>query len=100
MANETHTFQLGETVPVWCYVQDWSDTYADPTSIEIEVWLPSGTQDITSTAMTKSATGKYVYYYASESTDTAGFYRVKVTVVDGTGGTAKTTIIDGGFRLQ
>jgi len=100
MANETKTFQLGETVPIWCHVQDWDDVYIDPTSIKVEVWLPSGTQDISSTDMTKSATGKYVYYYYSEITDTVGFYRVKVTVTDGSGATAKLSIITGGFRLQ
>lgn len=103
MANEERTFQRGETVPVHAYVRDWSDPpqYQDPSEgVKITILDPSGTAKVTDAGMTKLDVGKYVYYYASQLSDTKGSYIPRCTAQDGSGGSARITIEVGSFDLE
>ena len=94
-------YQIGETVPVWAEVKDWDDAYVTPTSAKVTIYNESGEELVTDATMTEDATGKFVYYYNTEvGVDSAGWHPYVATIVDGTGGGAKTTISRGGFRLE
>lgn len=100
MSSEERVFQRGETVPCYAEVKDWDGEYQTPTSINIDIYTPSNVLSVDGQAMTEIATGRYVYYYNSQLTDSVGWYRIVIVVVDGTGGGAKTTIQQGGFELN
>lgn len=76
--SNTQVFQRGEVVPIWAENRDSDGDLADPDS-GIKVTLKdsddvlgeeSDGTDIDEVAMTKSATGKYVYYYYSDAPTT------------------------------
>ncbi len=97
--TEVRTFQRPETVPIYAEVKNQAGSYVDPTSITITITSPTNLAVITDVAMTQTATGKYTYYYRPASNAELGWYHVKVTSVDGAGGSAITTITQGGFTL-
>lgn len=95
-------FQRPETVPIWAEIKNWAGAYADPTHGVTLVHLtnPKGVKKAENQTMTKSETGKYVYYYASQANDELGWWRYQTKSQDGTGATAKYTITDGSFELK
>lgn len=76
--SNTQVYQRGEVVPIWAENRDSDGTLADP-SAGIKVTLKDSDDvlgeetdgtDIDEVAMSKSATGKYVYYYYSDAPTT------------------------------
>jgi len=79
------TFDVGETIICSIEVKDNTGVLKDPaTSTEIIITDPQGTIAVDSVAMTKDATGKYHYDYASSTTAITGTYTAKYTATDGT----------------
>jgi len=102
----TTIFQRGESIPCWAEVKDHAGTYIDPSQgVFITISEPDGTlakdgvDDIDDTAMSKSDTGKYVYYYDSASDDPVKHWNFFCKAIDGEGDDARTTITHGGFKL-
>jgi len=98
----TRHWQRGDTVPIWAEIRD-PDTndLTDPSEdVKLSLTDPSGTVKVDNQTMTKSAVGKYVYYWTSSASDAIGWYKAKVTVQDGTGAGAKYVIEYGGFILE
>ncbi len=95
--SNTQVYQRGEVVPIWAENRNSAGDLADPSAgIKVTLRDPDDVlaeevdgDDIDEVAMTKSATGKYVYYYysdapttiASELTATA----TSITVANGEG---------------
>ena len=101
MADECRTFQRPETIPVWVEVKTWAGALVNPNEgVKVVITSPDGIVVVTSTAMTNTETGKYVYYYASQLTDPVGWWKAVATVQDGTGAGAKYNVLVGGFQLQ
>ena len=101
MSDEERTFQRPETVPIWAEVKDWDGNYVDPSEgVTLTLYDPKDTKKVDGLAMTKSATGKYVYHYASQADDEVGWWRGRGLAQDGAGAGAKITIKVGGFYLQ
>ena len=89
------------TVRVRAYVYDDDGDLVDATgSIKAIIIDPDGTTQVDSVAMTKNATGVYDYLYNTTTSSTTGYWRGEVVVVDGSGGTAKTSVATFGFRLK
>ena len=96
-----NVFERPETVPIHCEDKDWTGTYIDPSAgITIDIYKPDGTKKVDAGAMSKVTTGKYVYYYNSEATDPAGWWRYSCKAVDGSGAGARTVITKGSFQLN
>jgi len=102
----TTTFQRGETVPCWAVVKDKDKELVDPSQgVIITLTEPDGTiakdgeDDIEDIAMTKSETGKYVYYYDSATDDPVKHWNFYCKAIDGEGDGERTTITHGGFKL-
>ena len=93
-------FQRGESVPVWGEVKDWAGTYIDPVSVKVTITKPDGTASVTAQSMTRSETGRYVYYYDSDAADLLGWWRTMIETVDGSSPNERHTITHGGFELQ
>ncbi len=74
----TQVFDRAETVPLWAENRDWAETLFNPSQgIKVTLRDPDGVlakeadeSDIEDTAMTNSATGKYVFYYGSGAVTT------------------------------
>jgi len=98
--TEERIFQRPETVPIHAEVRTDLGVLTDPTSIVVTVTAPGGAVPVNGVAMTKDSTGKYTYYFGPSSVAPLGWYKVKTIVVDGSGGTALTTITLKGFTLQ
>ena len=81
-----HDFKLGATVPLLAYVYDSDgETLVDPTtSIKATFVDPKDTKKVDGKAMSKIDTGKYIYYYNSQTTDEAGDWVFSATTEDGT----------------
>ena len=97
------TFLDTATVVVWAYVYDSDDALTDPTGITLDIYDPDGTKQVDGSAMTKSATGIYYYYYhigSGEDPMAEGRWRGIVTVVDGSGVLAKYTPQAFAFKVQ
>jgi uncharacterized protein YfaS (alpha-2-macroglobulin family) len=94
-------FYEGQTVRIYEEVRTFDDVLADPTTIKVTITDPTGTVKVNALAMTKynSETGKYEYYYNLPASPNKGNWHVYVTVVDGTGDTAKTTPDYGTFTV-
>jgi hypothetical protein len=93
-------FHRGQTVPVYAENRDWEEALQDPTAgVKITVMDNSNTLVINDQPMAKITTGLYVYYWNSPSTATIGWYSFQCSAVDGSGGTARTTIQSGAFQL-
>ncbi len=88
-------YQAGETIRLVATITDIDDAAADPSTTNIVINLPSGTEAVASTAMTQAATGSYYYDYTIPST--VGKYAYSVT---GTGGTGRVTITKGAFIVD
>ena len=75
---------------------------SDPTTILLTITDPTGTVKVDGLSMTKynSEDGKFEYFYSLPASPEDGDWEVKVVIVDGTGGTAKTTISKGTFRVR
>lgn len=99
--TEEVTFEQGETVSVWYYVLDWDGNYTDPSEgCTVTITDSAGTVKVDGSAMTKSATGKYVYYYTLASDAAKNWWSIKTIAQDGTGGSAKYTSKVGGFKVR
>ena len=89
------------TVRTRAYIYNDDDTLVDPTSASIEIVNPSGATVVSgTTGMSSAATGIYEHYYNTPSTAVLGWYRGKITIVDGTGDTAKATIGVVSFKVK
>jgi hypothetical protein len=95
-------YQRGDTIPIWLEVMDWQGNHVDPTHGVTLVHLtsPKSVKKAENQAMTKIETGKYVYYYASQSGDETGWWRYQIKTQDGSGFDAKYTISEGSFELR
>lgn len=94
-------FQKPETVPIWCEDKDWQGTYIDPSQgILVTIYKPDGSKAVDDQPMTKSETGKYVYYYNTATDSPVGWWRYSCKAVDGAGETAKTVIVQGAFEVK
>ena len=94
-------FIASATVRVVAYVYDDDDVLTDPaTSITISIYDPDGTAQVDGAAMTKTATGVYEYYYQTTSSTDKGWWHGNVTVVDGEGEEAKTSIGSFSFKVK
>lgn len=96
-----NTFQVGETVGIWCYIKDWEGTYTSPDNgVKVTLTDPDGTVKADAAAMTESETGKFVYYYNSQADDVKDkWWHYECKSQDGSGGTAKYVITRGSFKL-
>ena len=93
-------FKQGETVEIYAEVKSQAGSLVDPTSIVVDLYDSAGVQKLTAQAMTKLTTGIYQYFHNLPTDAALGFWKDTITVVDGTGGTAKTTKTDGGFNVE
>lgn len=57
-------------------IYQYNGINTDPTSPNISVIKPDGTNLISVQSGTKESTGQYVYYFETASTDTLGLYKV------------------------
>ncbi len=81
-------FLPSATVRVIAYIYNDAGNLVDPTAVTIDIYNPTGTQQVDGSAMTKSAIGVYYYYYhqgAGEDAMDSGRWRGDVLVADGTG---------------
>ena len=94
-------FQAGETIAIWAYIKDWEGVYRSPDNgVKLTLVNPSGVTKVDAQAMTPDDTGKFVYYYNSQSDDVKGWWRYSCKGQDGAGGSAKYTISTGSFELK
>ena len=84
-----------DTVRVLCYVYDDDEALADATSVDISIKDPKGTVQVDETAMTKTATGVYEYYYTTDTDNVEGDYQVECDVTD----TSYHTYAHGHFKM-
>ena len=90
-------FKRGETVELYAEVKDQAGAFVDPaTSITITVVDSAGTSKVSVSAMTKTDTGKYSYYYTIASDAALGWWTSTVITTD-TG--SKITIASCGFEV-
>jgi hypothetical protein len=74
-------FTAKETIKIWAYCYDVTDTLYDPASIIITILNPDeATYEAYGAAMTKYATGIYYYSLMTAPTDNYGDYRYEVQV--------------------
>ena len=92
-------FIAAATVGVRTWVYDDDDTLSTPTSITITIKDPDGTAQVSASAMTENATGIYDYFYNTTTSTAKGSWTGFVTVTDGTGDTAKTSLDDFEFTI-
>jgi len=94
-------FQQGDTVAIWAYFKDWDGNYASPDQgVKVTLTDPDATDKVDDQAMSESETGKFVYYYTTDSDSVLGWWRYKCTGQDGTGASAKYTVSNGSFELK
>jgi hypothetical protein len=101
-----NTFQAGETVGIWAMVKNWEGDYVDPDNGVKLVSLinPAGVTILSNKTMAHNAvdpeTGKFVYYYNSQTDDVKGWWHYSCKSQDGTGDDAKYVIVEGSFELK
>ncbi|MDI6761227.1 MAG: hypothetical protein QMD05_10420 [Candidatus Brocadiaceae bacterium] len=61
-----------------------SPAYYNPTTYKIDITDPDGTKVVNNQDLVNSATGKYYYYWQSNTTSIKGVYDVAVRTFDGT----------------
>jgi uncharacterized protein YfaS (alpha-2-macroglobulin family) len=93
------SYQRGETVESYAEVKSQAGAYITPTSIKVTITDPNGTVQVDGVAMTESATGKYVHYYTLSSSATLGCWTGKVVETDGSGDSAKVTVVTEQFMV-
>ncbi len=93
-------FLARATVRIRAYIYDDDDALADPTTITIDIYDADGTLVVDGTAMTKSSTGIYEYYYKTTIASPTGWWRGVVWTVDGSGDLAKTSEGSFGFKVK
>jgi len=87
-------FDIGETV--LCSVESRKGgNLTDPDSLQITIYDPDGTEDVSLTGMSRDSEGKWHYDYQT-SGKSKGFYRAQIKSTDG----ARITLINGGFKLR
>jgi len=88
-------------IRVLVYDPKTGDLVDPTTSIKVTVADKDGTKVVTAQDMTKDGvnTGTYDYYYNLPSSPVEGWYPGEVTVVDGSGDTAKTSVASFGFDV-
>jgi len=103
MAIEVITkFITLSTVRSLVYVYNDSDALVDPTAVYITLTDPAGTKKVDASNIVvtgKTATGTFEHYYNTPSDAVVGQWLGEAMVVDGSGGTAKTTIANYSFTL-
>lgn len=93
-------YHRGQTVPIFAENRDWDEALQAPTQgVKITITNPAGETVIADMAMASTKYGLYEYYWNSPATASLGWYDYQCTAVDGSGGTARTTIQDGAFQL-
>ena len=107
MAIEVVTkFDAGESVWILAYFTDQRTGVApaaDPDSITVSLSDTDGEAIFTDEAMSRygdAGSGEWEYFYPLEADATVGWWTGTVTVVDGIGDAAKTTIGKFGFNVQ
>lgn len=71
------------TVRIIVYVYDDDEALVDATSVDISIIDPDGTIVVDETAMTKTATGTYEYYYTTTTSVDEGNYQIECDITDG-----------------
>lgn len=107
MSVHVFRYQGGDTVDCvyWSYVYD-SDadtktlTDADAGYPQITITDSAGTVKVDAAAMTKTSTGKYVYYYTLDSAAPTGWWPVKVYNEITSGAVLKSETSHGGFSVD
>ena len=73
-------YELGQTIRCAVTVKDHDGTLVDATTINIEiVYASTKASIVSSTAMTKTATGTYKYIWQTTETLNTGQYEIEVT---------------------
>lgn len=80
------TYVLNEDARLPATIKDTDAVLVDPTTVEIEITNPDGTEAQAATAMTNLSQGKYVYFHRVTN---VGTYTYEVTA---TGSAGKVTI--------
>ena len=80
------TYVLNEDARLPATIKNIAAALADPTTVEIEITNPDGTQAQAPTAMTNLSTGEYVHFHRVTN---VGTYTYEVTA---TGSAGKITI--------
>lgn len=88
------------TVRIVAYVRDEDDALVDPTSCLIDLYDPDGTAEEEKTAMSKSDTGIYEFFFYTDTDTVTGNWRGVCWSVDGSGATAKYSEASFGFRMK
>ncbi|MCK5432482.1 MAG: hypothetical protein KAJ03_07040 [Gammaproteobacteria bacterium] len=83
------TYVLNEDARLTASIKDVAAALADPTTVEIEITNPDGTEAQAATAMTNLSTGEYVYFHTLLSAAQVGKYTYEVIA---TGSAGKVTI--------
>lgn len=71
------------TVRVIYYHYDDDEALADATSVSLSIKNPKGTVVENDTAMDKTSTGTYEYYYETTTSVIEGNYQIEVAALDG-----------------
>jgi len=95
-----HEFIARETVKITAYVYDDDGDLVAPTGVTIKITSPTGVVVVNDEAMTTTTTGVYTYLYRTTITTTVGQYTETITVTDGSGLTAVTTLGTDTFKLR
>jgi len=89
-------FIRGSSVRCIYYNYDDDKVLADATGVTITIKDPKGTIQVDTTAMTKTSTGIYEYYYDTTSSSIVGDYQMEVISTN----SSKTSYYSGHFRLS
>lgn len=87
--------QVGETVRLNAAITDINGDSGDPSTVQIMINLPEGTEALPATNMINSAVGSYYYDYLIPSD--LGTYTWNVTAV---GATGRVTIVKDMFSVN
>lgn len=74
-------FAKGTVIRITADVTDYDNAYVTPASIKVTVFQGATIKVNAQSMTTTGVTGKYYYLWQSATTDAAGKYEVKVTVV-------------------
>lgn len=84
MGLNPYIFQREETVVLSVEVKNPSSgSYADPTTMVVSIYNPSGSAMVSGTVMTKDSTGNYHYDFVPGTADATGTYTVLYTATTG-----------------
>lgn len=84
------------TVRCIVYVYDDDEDLVDATSVDVSIIDPDGTAVVDETAMSKTATGTYEYYYTTTTSVVEGDYQVEADITDG----SYHTYVHSHFRMM